>query len=138
VYGMKQPIVPKGAVLLMVWAVPPSTPAFFLSHFIRTQESLAKSTFASQSCQRSNGSKSLRIKDNLAAGFGLQRLGEVDRKTVSRLDSCCTAIVAENLFKSVVREPDAPAREARSPSLARRAQQLRTSKNAMFFQVFQQ
>src|SRR5579871_2228788 len=93
---MKQPIVPKGAVLQSVGVVPPGSSAFFLGHFTSTQESLAKSTFGGQTCQRGNGPKSLRIQEISAPGFGLQRLGEVDRKAVSRPDSCSTAIVAKS------------------------------------------
>src|SRR5262249_5326284 len=100
---------------------------FFLGHFTRTQESLAKSTFARQKCQRSNVPKSSRIKENLAPGFSLQRLGEVDRKTASRLDSSSTAIVAASAIKSLSMAggwaPD---------------HGLWTAKNAVIFQVFQQ
>src|SRR6266851_3152059 len=92
---MKQPIVQKGAILQPVWVVTSDTSAFFLGHFTSTQESLAKSTFDERRCQRGNGPKSLRIKENSAVRFGLQRLGEVDRKTVSRPDSCSTAIIAK-------------------------------------------
>src|SRR5438132_12798387 len=103
---MKQPIVQKGAILQPVWVVTSDTSAFFLGHFTSTQESLAKSTFGGRRCQRGNGPKSLRIKENLAVGFGLQRLGEVDRKTVSRPDSCSTAIIAESATQALVRCPD--------------------------------
>src|SRR5207245_672785 len=103
VCGMKQPIVPKKAVLQSVRVVPPGSSAFFLGHFTSTQESLAKSTFGGHRCQRGNGPKSIRIKENSAIRFSLQRLGEVDRKTVSRPDSFSTAIVAESATRSVLR-----------------------------------
>src|SRR5436309_14803688 len=77
----------------MLGAVLPSRPTFFLRHFTRTQESLAKSTFGRQTCQRGNGRKSLRIQENSALRFSLQRLGEVDRNRASRRDSCRTAFV---------------------------------------------
>ena len=122
-YGMKQPVVPKGGVLRTIWAVLASTPAFFLSHFTRTQESLAKSTFARQLCQRGNECKSLGIKENSAVGFSLQRLGEVHRKTASRRDSCRTAIVTENASNSARARPE---------------DDLRRANQAVFLQVFQQ
>src|SRR5260370_33491000 len=106
---MKQPIVQKGAILQPIWVVTSDTSAFFLGHFTSTQESLAKSTFGGRRCQRGNRPKSLRIKENSAGRFGLQRVGEVDRKTASRPDSCSTAIIAKSAT-----QPPSPAL-ARSP-----------------------
>src|SRR5437899_1675232 len=100
---MKQPIVQKRAILQPVWVVTSDTSEFFLGRFTSTQESLAKSTFAGQRCQRGNGPKSSRIKENSAVGFGLQRLGEVDRKTLSQPDSGNTAIIAESATQSPFR-----------------------------------
>src|SRR5260370_35323539 len=102
---MKQPIVQKGAILQPIWVVTSDTSAFFLGHFTSMQERLAKSTFGGRRCQRGNTPKSRRIKENLAVRFGLQRLGEVDRKTASRPDSCSTAIIAKSATQAPVPSP---------------------------------